>query len=107
MRETYLAARRKVSIRMARGGCGEVQFSAHRSSPGGALPILSRWCRIVRTSAGSVISAMSLNSDPHRGQSKESTSETFTISLAQAERQAACGTVVGSRALACGDIGSA
>jgi len=70
-----------------------VQFSALGSSPGGALPILSRWRRILRTSGGSVMSAMSFISEPHRGQSIGSTSYAFAISLAQADRQAACGTV--------------
>jgi hypothetical protein len=78
-----------------------VQFSALGSSPGDALPILTRWRRILRTSAGSVMIAMRFISDPHRGQSKGSTSQTFAISRAQAELQAACDTVVGSVVLAC------
>jgi hypothetical protein len=77
------------------------------SSPGGTRPILSRWRRILRTPAESVMTAMSLISDPHRGQSNGlslsasrpavppwgSISYTFALSLAHAERQAACDTV--------------
>jgi hypothetical protein len=68
--ESCLAARRKVLTIKS----GEIEerrefhFSALASSPGGALPILSRWRRIVRTSAGSMMTAMSLISEPHRGQ---------------------------------------
>ena len=40
-------------------------------------------------------SVMSLIWEPHRGQTKGSTSYTFAISRAHAERQAACDTVVG------------
>jgi len=43
------------------------------------------------------MSAMSFISEPHRGQSMGSTSYTFAISLAQADRQAACGTRGGLR----------
>jgi hypothetical protein len=81
---------------------------------------------------GSVMTAMGLFSNPHRGQSNGlslsasrppsprasapagpglppwgSILYTFAISLAQAERQAACGTVAGSVASACVDMGSA
>jgi hypothetical protein len=52
------------------------------------------------------MSAMSFISEPHRGQSMGSTSYSFAISLAQAERQAACGTVVGSVASVCAGTGS-
>ena len=39
------------------------------SKPGGALPILMRWRRILQTSEGSVTTAMSFISDPQRGRS--------------------------------------
>ena len=74
----------------------EIQFSVLGSSPGGALPILTRRRRIVRTSAESVMTAMSLISEPHRGQTNGLISYTYAISLAHAERPAACDTVVGS-----------
>ncbi len=52
------------------------------------------------------MTAMSLILEPHRGQSNGLISYTFAISLAHAERQVACDTVVGSVPSACGDIGS-
>ena len=53
---------------------GRDQFSELESSPGGALPILRRWRRILRTSGGSVMSAMSFISDPQWAQINGSTS---------------------------------
>ena len=65
-------------------------------SPGGALPILMRWRRILATSAGLVMTAMSFISDRQRGQISGSTSYTFAIGLAHAERQVRCVTVCAS-----------
>jgi hypothetical protein len=50
------------------------------SRSGGALPVLMRWRRILRTSAGSMMTAMSFISQPHRGQTRGSTWYTFAIS---------------------------
>jgi hypothetical protein len=53
---------------------GRDQFNELESSPGGALPILRRWRRILRTSGGSVMTAMSFISDPQWAQINGSTS---------------------------------
>jgi len=43
---------------------GGVQFNDAASDPGGALPISRRWRRVLRTSTGSVIKAMTFVSEP-------------------------------------------
>lgn len=65
-----------------RGGAAdsvESHFRELGSRPGGGLAILMRWRRILRTSEGSVMTAMSFISDPQRGHINGSTSYTFAI----------------------------
>jgi len=64
------SAGRKVST-PRKPGKGEVQFSEFGSSPGGALPMLTRWRRILRTSEGSVMTAIRLIAFSQRGQIAE------------------------------------
>ena len=74
---------REDCLRMTRGlKRGSVQRAG--IEPRRSLPILSRWRRILRTSGGSVMSAMSFISEPHRGQAMASSSHTLASSRARA-----------------------